>query len=79
MISHFWLALNLVPTGFAAQRDEHSLLKDFDLAAAAFAVTGRPRRNPGAPQRADKAEHQHGAVAQAAIQRLQHDDDILGQ
>ncbi len=77
--------LNLAPAGLAAQAEEHALVEDLDPAAAVLGLVAAAiqANDLGAAQAAGKAQEQHGAVTQApqraAVERLQHRDQILGQ
>lgn len=73
------------PAASAVRGDEHSLVENFDPAAAVFGLITSAIQpdNFGAAQAAGKTQKQHGAVARApqrsTIQRLQHYDQIFGQ
>ncbi len=75
--------LDFSPSGFAAQGDEHPLVEDINPAAPVFGLVCLQIQadDLGASKTTGKADKQHRPIPQAAqraaIERLDHGDDIL--
>ena len=75
--------LDLSPSGFTEQRNNHTLVEDLDPTTTVLSLVGLQVEadDLGAPKAASKADEQHGPIPQAAqgaaIERFDHGNDIL--